>query len=110
MNATFAEIWDSARNPVGLPRLQGPRLPGAVVVEVLHGLVDQPRYGRELAAHIGRSQTGVLKALSWLDQLGFAEIDFVIQGSRGGRAAEFWTLTPAGRELMAALACESVPA
>lgn len=73
------------------------------VLMALAERADNPPYGTELARDLKANQPSVLRWLKQLDRAGFAEVDFVIQGRTGGTAAEYWTLTPAGRKLVEAL-------
>jgi predicted transcriptional regulator len=77
-------IWRSARPR---PHLRRPS-PGTT--DVLLALAQaQPESGAAITPLVGRRRSNVSRWLRMLGDLGLAEIDFVIQGSRGGRAAEF---------------------
>ncbi len=77
---------------------------------VVLALADDSFYGGDLARHIGYAKPPVHRWLRKLESFGLAEVDFVHSGSRGGRPAEFWTLTEDGRELAEALRAELVSA
>lgn len=74
---------------------------------VLLALTEDSFCGAELSRRTGYAQPSVSCWLRRLGAFGLAEVDFVIQGRAGGRAAEFWALTEAGRELAEALFAES---
>lgn len=101
---TAEQLWHAARNGHGRPDQR--RAPSAGIGAVLLALRGQPECAAVIAERIAFQRISVHQWLHKLEGLGFAEIDFVIQGSGGGRAAEFWTLTPTGRVLAEALDAE----
>lgn len=97
-------IWRSSRPRPHLRR------PSAGTVDVLLALraVPWPLSGPDITPVVGRCRGNVSRWLRTLGAHGFADIDFVVQGSAGGRAAEFWVLTELGRVLAEALLAELV--
>jgi len=68
--------------------------------KILIALAEESSSGGDLVRRTGLDRSTVSKYTNQLKDKGFVEIDFVIQGSSGGLAAQYWTLTQKGQGLI----------
>lgn len=106
-------IWMDARRRYG--HLKDRRRPSTGISAVLVALLEHgPVHGSQLAALAAQNQGNL--AGQWLPKLrtwGFIECtgeEVGVGHQGGGRPAQIWTLTPAGRRLARALDQEKVAA